>query len=164
VADVITRATYQYALKATRRLGQAGDWVPGGNFNIFQVVNGCVLIKRIWGHVTTACANNVLVPFLNFTPTGGGGATALCALAAGAAHAINVVLTWSGVVAGVLTPTATLGHSAASGTATETFSGSDLICVPGIISITNATTDATAVIDWYIQYWPAAPNALVIAL
>lgn len=164
MSDVMVRNIYNSQFKTIRRTGVATDWTGGVNFNIFGIYNACILVRRIWGYVRVACANNILVPFLNFTPVGGVGASALCTLAAGAAHAANVILTWSGIAAGVLTPTAALGHSAVSGTATETWTAEWMILVPGIISITNAPVDATAVIDWYMTYTPGDPSASVTVL
>jgi hypothetical protein len=158
--DVLVRKIMQQISPSVRRVGKSTDWT-GSNFNIFQVLGGNITIKRIWGHLTTACTGATLVPYLNFTPTGGGATTALCALAVGSAWPINTILTWAGTVAGVLTPTSVIGHSAASGTATETFSGNELLMVPGIIGIVNATTDASAVIDWYIEFTPADSSSVI---
>jgi hypothetical protein len=33
--------------------------------------------------------------------------------------------------------------------------------VPGIIGIVNATTDASAVIDWYIEFTPADSSSVI---
>lgn len=162
--DGVLKATWLRQEKGIRRVGTNADWTPGGNFNIFNIANGCIHVERIWGHVTAVCAGAVLVPFLNFTPAGGGAASALCTLAVGAGHAVDVILTWSGIAAGILTPTAALGHSAVSGTATETWSGERMILTPGIISITNATADATAVIDWYMSFRQFDENTEVTVL
>lgn len=165
MADVMVREIFGYSAKCTRRIGTNADYTPGGNFNIFQIQNACVVIHEMWGHVTTACTGALLVPQINFTPAGGGGATVFCAAAAGAAHAVDVMLAWSGLVAGVLTPTATLGHSDCLTAATEGFAaGVSLKVVPGIINIINATADATATIDWYVVWSPGAPNAIIVAI
>ena len=160
VSDVIIRKLFQILPQSVRRYGKATDWT-GANFNIFQVLGGAISIKRIWGVLTTACTGALLVPYLNFTPTGGGATTALCALAVGGAWPINTILTWSGVNAGVLTVNSAIGHTQASGTATETFSGNELLMVPGIIGIVNATTDASAVIDWYIEFTPNESSSVI---
>ncbi len=163
MSDVQTRDMFAAMRKTIRRIGSNAEW-QGANFDIFNIANTCINIHRMWAHVTTVCANNILVPFINFTPVGGVGASALCTLAAGAAHAVNVILTWSGIAAGILTPTAALAHSAVSGTATETFSGESLLLTPGVISITNGTVDATAVIDWYLDYTPGGVDCEVTPL
>jgi hypothetical protein len=159
--DVIVRKIMQQISPCVRRVGKSTDWTGAANFNIFQVLGADISIKRIWGHVTTACTGALLVPYLNFTPTGGGATTALCALAVGSAWPINTILTWSGTVAGVLTPTSVIGHSAASGTATETFSGNELLMVPGIIGVVNAPVDASAAIDWYIEFTPNESSSVI---
>ena len=159
-SDVIIRKLFQILPQSVRRYGKATDWT-GANFNIFQVLGGAISIKRIWGVLTTACTGATLVPYLNFTPTGGGATTALCALAVGGAWPINTILTWSGVNAGVLTVNSAIGHTQASGTATETFSGNELLMVPGIIGIVNATADASAVIDWYIEFTPCDSSSVI---
>jgi hypothetical protein len=164
MSDVMVRKTFEYSLKTTRRIGTALDFVAGGNFNIFSIQNSCILIRKMWGHVTVVGAG-VATPFFNFTPVGGVGPSAFCALAVAAAWAADSLVTWSGVQAAALTLVGQVGHSVPSGGANETWLGSDIICCPGIVSITNAAgADATLVIDFYIQWYPGAPNAAVVAL
>jgi len=161
----ITKATWTITEKGAVRVGTNADYTPGGNFNIFTIAGGPVIIREMFGHVRVACTGALLVPLLAFTPTGGGAQTAVCALAAGAAWPINTMLAWSGLVAGVLTPTATIGHSDALTAGTEGFAaGSVLKLLPGIIAITNATADATAEIDWYITYKPLSTAAIITPL
>ena len=102
----------------------------------------------MFGHVVVACTGALLVPVLTFTPTGGGAATNICTLAVGAIWPVNSVLTWNGLLATALVATIGVGHGA---TGVETFAGA-LTFVPGVIRVTNAPADATAVIDWYISY------------
>ena len=130
------------------RLGTNADWVAGGNFNIFTITGGPIRITSMFGHVVVACTGALLVPVLTFTPTGGGAATNICTLAVGAIWPVNSVLTWNGLLATALVATIGVGHGA---TGVETFAGA-LTFVPGVIRVTNAPADATAVIDWYISY------------
>lgn len=165
MADTTVKAIYGNSLKCVRRPAVATDLAALAAVNMFQVQNSCILIRRMWGHVRTAFTGVATTLLINYVPAGGGGGTNFCAASAGAAHAIDVILTWSGVVAGALTPTSVLGHCAASGTATETFSGSDLICAPGNIQFTvGGGADATGMVDWYIQFWPGDLDARVVAL
>jgi hypothetical protein len=162
--DTSAKAAYQVSPKGVRRVGANADW-PGGahNFNIFGIYQGCIKVTALFGHVRVGCTGALLVPVLAFTPTGGGALSNICTLAAGAIWPINTVLAWSGLLAGILTPTVGIGHGDAA-TATEGFNGGYLTFVPGIISVINATADATAQIDWYIRYEPASPEAWVAPL
>jgi len=149
--------------KGVTRTGTNGDYTPGGNFNIFNVgAAGPVLLYAMWGHVRVACTGAALVPLIVHTPTVGAAGTAICTVCVGAAHALGVVLTWSGLLAGVLAPTAAVGHGQAG--VVESFDGGPIILMPGIMSITNATADATAEIDWYVSYKPLASGANMTVL
>jgi len=148
--------------KTARRIGTNADFTPGGNFNIFRVTGGPIKITFMFGHVTIACTGAVLVPLIQFTPTLAGAASALCTVAVGAAHAQNVVLMWDGLLASVLAPTAGVGHGQSGGV--ESFDGGTILVMPGIISIVNATADATAVIDWYMSFIPLTAESAVTVL
>ena len=148
--------------RTLRRIGTNADYTPGGNFNIFGITGGPIKITGMFGHVTVACTGALLVPLITFTPTLAGAASNLCTVAVGAAHALNVVLTWDGLLASVLAPTVGVGHGQSG--AVESFDGGYIICMPGIISITNATADATGVIDWYMSFIPLSAEAAVTVL
>lgn len=149
------------AQKGIVRVGTNADYTPGGNFNIFNISGGPILVNAMWGHVRVACTANVLVPRIDLDPTIGA-ASPLCALAVGAIWPLGTVLTWSGLLVGVLAPTAGLGHGQAG--VVESFDGGPIILMPGVILITNATADATAEIDWYMRYEPILPTSLVTVL
>ena len=140
------------------RLGTNADWAAGGNFNIFTITGGPIRITSMFGHVVVACTGALLVPVLTFTPTGGGAATNICTLAVGAAWPINTVLMWNGLLATALVASIGIGHGA---TGVETFAGA-LTFVPGVIRVTNAPADATAVIDWYISYQECRQGSAVV--
>lgn len=139
------------------RIGTNADWVAGGNFNIFTITGGPVRIHSMFGHVVTAFTGAVPTPLLSFTPTGGGALTNICTIAVAAAWAINAILTWNGLLATALVATIGIGHGA---TGVETFAGS-LVFVPGVIRVTNAGADATAVVDWYIEYTECRQESVV---
>jgi hypothetical protein len=147
--------------RTLRRIGTNADYTPGGNFNIFTITGGPIKITGMFGHVRIACTGAALVPLITFTPTGGGAASAMCTVAVGAAHAINVVLAWDGTLAGVLAPTVGVGHGQAGPASAQGFVAGGIMAIPGIISITNATADATAVIDWYMSFFPLTEAASV---
>jgi len=155
------KAILSQAAKGIVRVGTNADYTPGGNFNIFGITGGPILISAMWGHVRVACTGALLVPLITLNPTIGA-ASALCTVAVGAAHALGTVLTWSGLLAGVLAPTAGLGHGQAG--VVESFDGGPIIVMPGVLLITNATADATAEIDWYMRYEPAVQGANVAVL
>jgi len=158
----VIRSTYLQQQRGIVRIGTNADYTPGGNFNIFNIAGGPILVYALWGHVRVVCAANVLVPVITHTPTIGAAGSAICTLAVGAAHAVGVVLTWSGLLAGVLAPTAAVGHGQAG--VVESFDGGPIIIMPGITSITNATADATAEIDWYMTYKPVLDSCVVTVL
>jgi hypothetical protein len=99
---------------------------------------------------------------LAFTPTGGGALTYLCAAAAAInAIAVNVLFTWTGLLAGLLTPGVGVGHLDLTGA--EAGFTAPLTFVPGVIALTNATDAVTGVIDWFITYTPVAPGGVIVA-
>ncbi|MBA7705329.1 hypothetical protein ES703_114157 [subsurface metagenome] len=155
------KAILQNAAKGIARIGTNADYTPGGNFDIFQIIDGPVLISAMWGHVRVACTANVLVPLITLNPTIGA-ASPLCTLAAGLIWPLGTLLTWSGLLAGVLAPTAGLGHGQSG--VVESFDGGPIIVMPGVLLITNATADATAEIDWFMRYEPGIPGARVEVL
>jgi len=157
----IVKASWLAQRKGIGRIGTNADYTPGGNFNIFNIAGGPIAVYAMWGHVRIACTGATLVPRIDLNPTIGA-ASALCALAVGAAHAVGVVLTWSGLLLGVLAPTAGLGHGQAG--VVESFDGGPIVMMPGVLLITNATADATAQIDWYMIYEPVLETSLVTVL
>ncbi len=157
----IEKAIYAMQEKGIARIGTNGDYTPGGNFNIFTVT-GQVVVTNMWGHVRVACTGALLVPLPTHTPTIGAAGSAICTVAVGAIWPLGTVLTWSGLLAGVLAPTAGVGHGQAG--VVESFDGGGIILMPGILSIVNATADATAVIDWYVTYKPVTVGSELVAL
>lgn len=160
--NITEREQWGWLGKCVRRPGIAATDLPAGaNFNIFNIANAAILVKMIFGVVTTVIGAGAAVPQIQFTPTGGA-QTPLCAAAASiATDAVGTVYTWPlGTVAAQLQPTAALGLAATNETG---WAGNVLVLVPGIIAVTNAVA-STGVIDWYIVYQPAAPNAFVTIL
>ena len=162
-----TKVDSLVAQRGVRRVGQARDLqAPSlANVNIFNIVNGCIHVQRIFGRVSAAFTQNVSRPFLAYVPVGGVGGSALCALSAGGvAFALNVILTWDGLTGGNLTPTTNVGRSIVSGTATEAWLGS-MILGPGTINVTTGGfVDTTGIIDWYMLYVPGCPEVTVETL
>lgn len=159
----VVKNASQFQERGIVRIGTNADYTPGGNFNIFNIAGGPILVTNMWGHVRVACTGALLVPLVQFDPTIGA-VSALCTLAVGAAHAIGVVLTWNGTLAGVLAPTAAVGHGQAGPASIESFVAGYIMLMPGIILIVNATADATAEIDWYMTYKPVLAESLVTVL
>ncbi len=162
--DALLKAIWNQQEKGLTRVGTNGDYTPGGNFNIFNFA-GPAIITAMWGHVRVACTGALLVPLPTFTPTIGAAGTAICTIAVGAAHALGVILTWDGLLAmlaSVLAPTAGVGHGQSG--PVESFDGGGILVEAGILSIVNATADATAEIDWTIMFKPVDGNANVTIL
>lgn len=146
--------------KTVRRVGLPSDLAGGVDFNIFNV-SAPILVQYIFGHVTTAIGAGAAVPRIQFTPTGGAQVPLCAAAAAINGDAVNTIYTWSGLIAGALTPSAQIG--AADLAATAQWSGGMLILVGGIIAVTNAVA-STGIIDWYISYLPLEDTTIVTAL
>lgn len=157
----LTKSSFLQELKVVRRAGIAATDLPGGaNFNIFNVA-GPILMRMLFGVVTTVIGAGAAVPRLQFTPTGGA-MTPLCAAAASiATDAVGTVYTYPlGTTAAVLAPTAALGYA---DTAESGWTGDLSILVAGIIAVTNAVA-STGVIDWYIAYIPCTEASVVTVL
>ena len=163
MSDVLVKSIYTNMDKCCKRPGIAATDLPGGvAFNIFNIANAAIVVKALFGVVTTIIGAGQAVPRLQFTPAVGGAITPLCAAAARIdTDAVGTVYNFPlGTIAAVLAPAATLGIAASNETG---WSGSYICLVPGIISVTNAVA-STGVIDWYIVYAPCSSNALVTAL
>ena len=158
--DAMLQAIWLQQEKGLTRPGTNADW-GGANFNIFNF-EGPAKITAMWGHVRVACTANILVPLPTFTPTIGAAGSAICTIAVGAIWPLGTILTWSGLLAGVLAPTAAVGHGQAG--VVESFDGGGINVEAGILSIVNATADATAEIDWTIMWKPVGASADVTIL
>ena len=157
--------------KTVRRPGLAagagGDWSPAADFPIFTISGGPIKIISLFGHVTAVFAGANAIPLITY-----GAANALCVVAVAAAFPLDSLLVWDGsltAVSGVLRATGALAHSQVSdsvGTpaSAESWTG-PIFCIPGVLNIVNVggATDATGVVDWYIEYVPMTPAAVVVA-
>lgn len=163
MANIFETGTYQYVDKCVRKVGLAADLttVPGGA-NIFNIANAPVLVKNLFGVVTTIIGAGNAVPRLQHTPTGLAQVPLCAAAATIATDAVGTVYNIT-LVGGIVTlaPSAGLGVVLTD----ETYwGGAYIILLPGIIAMTNAVSAVTGVIDWYIVYQPCAPAALVTPL
>ena len=147
--------------KTVRRAGVALE-LGTATFNSFTIANSPVQIVDLFGRCTQLIAGTAL-PRIQFTPTGGA-LVPLCAAAVDIdTDAVNTIYTWSGLIAGVLTPSVQIG--AADIAATANWGGGNLKLVPGVISITDATAAAVTggLIDWYITYLPLLDTGTITA-
>jgi len=145
-----------------RRIGTAVDWTAGANFNIFNLA-GFVIIHQIFGHVTTLMGVGAAVPLIQHTPTGSAAAVPITGAAGTIAGDVvdTIYVNVAGALATALTPGPAIGLVDTAGTAWD---GAKILAAPGIISIVNAVACNAGVVDWYILYTPASPNAIVTAL
>lgn len=136
------------------RVGTNADYTPGGDFDIFTIAGGPIAVTGLFGHVRVACTGAALVPLLSYYPaiTGIGAISAIATVAVGAAHVVDTILVWDGLLASVLAPSVGLGHGQSG--PVESFDGGYIVMLPGIFLVVNATADATAEIDWYLTYKP----------
>jgi hypothetical protein len=121
--------------------------------NLFTVSGGAVRILAIVGHITTAIAAGANNAKLVFTSTGGA-AVDLCAAADIASMAVRKLLTITGVAANAI------ALSAAEGVVVNAVATAPIIVTPGVLSL-SCTAGTTGVIDWYIEYEPLAPGAII---
>ena len=158
-----TRAqmTQVRAYRACRRPGLYTD-IDGTGADLFTIAGGPIQAIALFGQVTTIIGAGLAVPQLWFTPTGGGGVTALCAAAASiAADAVNTLYTWTGLLAGLLTPGVGIGHLDLTGA--EAGFANPITMTPGVISLVNAIDALSGVIDWYIAYIPMLDASVITA-
>ena len=157
-----TQLTQTRQFRTVRRAGVALE-LGTATFNIFTITGGPLLVYSIIGHCTELIAGTA-IPRLQFTPTGGGAQTGLCAAAADIdADAINTLYTWTGLLAGLLTPCVGIGHLDL--TAAQAGFALPLTFTSGVIALTDATGVAVTggLIDWYITYLPINTAGLIVA-
>ena len=77
--------------------------------------------------------------------------------------AINTLYTWTGLLAGLLTPCVGIGHMDLSGA--QASIPTPIILTSGVIAVTDATGVAVTggLIDWYITYVPVMAAGLIVA-
>ena len=144
--------------RTVRRQGQAVD-LQGAAANLFSV-DGIAEVYYMFGVVTTLIGAGLAVPRLQFTPTESGAQVGLCAAAASIATDVaGTIYTWTGLIAGQLTPGAVLGISDVN--ANADWAGGFITLTAGIIQLTNAVDALAGVIDWYIMYLPQLPGTVI---
>lgn len=152
---------YLQQLRVVRRPGIAATDLPGAaDFNIFNVP-APILVRQIWGEVTTIIGAGLAVPRIQFTPTGGAQVPLCAAAAAINTDVVGTIYTYPlGTIAAVLAPSPAIGMA---DTAATGWTGDYTILAAGIIAITNAVA-STGVIDWFMAYIPCTPEAVVTVL
>jgi len=114
----------------------------------------------MFGVVTTVIGAGLCVPRIQFTPTVGAVQVPLCAAAASiAADAAGTIYTWTGLLAGQLTPGGALGMSDVN--ANSDWAGGVITLTAGAIELTNAVDAVSGVIDWYVLYLPQVTGSLI---
>lgn len=145
------KAQYLQQMKVVRHPGVYADINGAGTKILFTIAGGPILVPAFFGHVTTAIGAGLCVPGLAFTPTGGGGQTTICTAAASiAADAVNTLYTWTGLIAGLLTPGVGIGHLDLTGA--EAGFANPLTFTAGTIELIGAVAAVSGVIDWYLCY------------
>ncbi len=154
--------TQTRALRTVRRPGVALE-LGTATFDIFTITDGPILCFSLIGHATELVAGTA-IPRLQFTPTGGGAQSGLCVAAADIdTDAINTLYTWTGLLAGLLTPSVGIGHLDL--TVAQAGFASPITLTSGVIALTDATAAAVTggLIDWYITYLPLIDAGLIVA-
>ncbi len=150
-----------HSFQTVRRPGLAADFVPGADFDIFNVV-GVVLVADIFGIVTTVIGAGVLLPFLEITTLVPAATVPLCAVVGAGINAdvAGTMYRWNGVIAGALQVTAV---GAADVQAGDSWVGGLVILTAGVINVDTAVA-GTGVIDWYINYLPMSQDGEITVL
>lgn len=160
----ITRAqlTQVDQFRTVRRAGVALE-LGTATFDIFTITDGPVLVYSFIGHITELIAGTAL-PTPNITPTDAGGQTELSDSAADIdTFAVNTLFTYTGLLAGLLTPCVGIGHLDLTGA--QASIPTPIILNSGVIAILDATAAAVTggLIDWYITYVPVMAAGLIVA-
>lgn len=124
--------------------------------DLFTVSGGPVRLLSLVGQITTAIQAQANNTKLTHTPTGGS-AVDLCAVLNVTGAAIRKVLVLDGVKATALVLSTDTGVVVAANQ-----SGMPIVLMPGTIAL-NCTASNTGVVDWYVEFEPMAPGALVVA-
>lgn len=124
--------------------------------DLFTVSGGPVRLLSLAGLITTVIQTQANNAKLTYTPTGGS-AVDLCAVLNVTASAAGKVLVLNGVKATALVLSTDTGVVVAANQ-----SGMPIVLMPGTIAL-NCTASNTGVVDWYIEFEPMAPGALVTA-
>ena len=150
-----------HSFQTVRRPGLAADFVPGADFDIFNV-NGVVLVADIFGIVTTLIGAGALLPFIEITTLVPAATVPLCAVVGAAINAdvAGTIYRWSGLDTGVLQVTAV---GAADIQAADTWAGALVVLTAGVINVDTAVV-GSGVIDWYITYLPMSLDGEITIL
>jgi len=146
--------------QTVRRPGTAAEWIAGADFNIFTVT-GVVVVSHCFGVCTTLIAG-AIVPFLEITTVVPAATVPLCTLAVSLdTDVAGTIYGWSGLIAGVLTPSAVGAMELAAG---NTWAGGLIVLTAGVINVDNAIASTAGVIDWYITYLPMTTDGEITIL
>lgn len=124
--------------------------------DLFTVSGGPVRLLSLVGQITTAIQAQANATKLTHTPTGGS-AVDLCATLDVTGAAIRKVLVLNGVKATPLVLSTDTGVVVLANQ-----NGMPLVLTPGTIAL-NCAASNTGVVDWYVEFEPMAPGALVAA-
>lgn len=124
--------------------------------DLFDISGGPVRLLSCIGFITTVIQTQANNAKLTYTPTGGA-AVDLCAVLNVTGAAVRKVLVLNGVKATALVLSTDTGVVVAANQ-----SGMPIVLTPGTIAL-DCTASNTGVVDWYVEFEPMAPGALVVA-
>ncbi|MDP2729126.1 MAG: hypothetical protein Q8O55_01430 [Dehalococcoidales bacterium] len=157
IADILSRQR-----KVVRRAGVTLDLTPasaGNGANLFNILGGPVLVYALFGECTVNIGGGAAVPRLQFL-SAAATLSGLCVAATTIAAVVaGTLLTWTGLLAGLLTPAVGLAHLDLTGA--EAGFNSPLTFGIGSVRLTNAVSAVSGIIDWYLAYEPCTPQSLV---
>ena len=138
--------------RTTLKVSTAAEWLTGANFDLFVITGGPILVRYLYGVVSTLMGAGAAVPQLRYTSLDGAVATVMdLAMATIATDIAGSVYVWSGAVGGQMAPTAALGFADAAEYAWQALANFTILA-PGTIDIVNAVSIDAGVVDWYLTW------------
>ncbi len=149
--------------RTTLKVSTAVEWLTGANFDLYVITGGPILVRYLFGVVSTLMGAGAAVPQLRYTSLDGTVATVMdLAMATIAADVAGSIYAWDGAVGTQMAPAAALGYADAAEYAWQGL-GNFAILAPGTIDIVNGISINAGVIDWYLTWIPLQSGCAVTA-
>jgi len=149
--------------RTTLKVSTAVEWNSGADFDLYVITGGPILVRYLYGVVSTTMGVGNAIPQLQYTSLDGAVATVMdLAMAAIAGHVDGSIYVWSGAVGNQMAPAAALGHADSAEYEWQTL-GNFCILAPGTIDIINGVLCNAGEVDWYLTWIPLRSGCAVTA-
>jgi len=149
--------------RTTLKVSTAAEWFTGANFDLYVITGGPILVRYIYGVVSTLMGTGGAVPQLNYTSLDGTVATVMdLAMLTIADDIAGSIYCWSGAVGVQMAPAAALGYADAAEYAWQGL-GNFIILAPGTINVINGVSIDAGEVDWYLTWIPLRAECAVTA-